>query len=347
MRIRLIVWIGCILAVLSTQAQAKALYRHIPPAETTPRKPLTLTVSIEQEWEAALEIHFRTQGTSSWQLAKLGRTKQKTYETTIPANYLQPPGLEYFIVVTKEGNPDSHVFASITYPHRVKINEDPKVNLQTRLLEQNHRRRAGVRIAGEWVDYGRDAQSNPASYYRMEAAVSYLLLALPIKTLRLGYVEQRGETRMRPLSCKEELTSETAFRGSWFALGLIPKDGIELDLGGIALLNTCDFSAGGQGELRVGVERGTHIAVGGELIPGIGFAGHFRLAWSTVPDFFMAASVALSNHPGDEERFGVRLIYDLARQLAYGFSGGLRFSYQARDRKFGRLTGGLSLTYEF
>jgi hypothetical protein len=157
--------------------------------------------------------------------------------------------------------------------------------------------------------------------------VNFLLLALPLKTLRFGFSRQHGDA--------EHIAS-------WFVLGLAHSDALELDVGAAIAIGDAP-TGGGRAELRIGVEQGTHIALGGEYIRTVHSVGRFRLAWATVPGFPMAASVEVSRYSGDDQDVHVRLLYDLTKSFDNGIMGGLRLGYQGDSR----LAGGATVGYEF
>jgi hypothetical protein len=104
---------------------------------------------------------------------------------------------------------------------------------------------------------------------------------------------------------------------------------------------------GCRAEFRVGVEAGTHIALGTEVILDVGTAGFLRLGWGTVPGFPMAATVEITDFPAPHRATGVRLLYDVYHELPAGFRVGVRAGYQARDQLIGGATLGLRTALEF
>ena len=75
--------------------------------------------------------------------------------------------------------------------------------------------------------------------------------------------------------------------------------------------------------------------------------GFFRLGWGTVPKWPMAATVEVSNLPASHRDVGVRLYYDLAREVAPGVRIGARIGYAARNQSVAGFTGGAGAAVEF
>jgi hypothetical protein len=224
----------------------------------------------------------------------------------------------------------------------VVVDELPAQLRQARLLAARDGRRAEVSARFDLVSY--TSSGAPADgYYRVEGAVGYLLLALPVKTLRFGYIDQHGQHDLGGAGGM----MRTRFRGGWSEVTLALSDGLEVDARVVALVNDKSFDVGGRGEVRVGIEHGSHIALGFEWFGGAGAAGHFRLAWDTVPRFPMSAAIEIGTYPVPGGDLGVRFIYDVTRELPHGVDIGARVSYQARDQDSGGLTGGLHGRFSF
>jgi hypothetical protein len=107
------------------------------------------------------------------------------------------------------------------------------------------------------------------------------------------------------------------------------------------------FNVGGRGELRIGPEQGSHVALGGEAVVDVGSMAFFRLGWDTVPALPMAATIELTDFPATHRATAVRLIYDVGHPFANGLRVGARVGYQARDQGIGGATLGTNLSFEF
>jgi uncharacterized protein involved in copper resistance len=61
----------------------------------------------------------------------------------------------------------------------------------------------------------------------------------------------------------------------------------------------------------------------------------------------MAATVEITNLPASHRATGVRLYYDIAREVAPGVRLGLRVGYAARNQSVAGFTGGAGAAVEF
>jgi hypothetical protein len=198
-----------------------------------------------------------------------------------------------------------------------------------------------VSTSFEYVEFGTTTARGddiPDHYYRIDADFAYRLLAYPLEELRVGY------TRL----CNETNCSDKGFKvGGWFELGLGVVEGVRLD-GRVMVMATKEgFALGGRLEGRLGVRDGSHIAMGVETLADVGTNGFFRLGWGTVPETPMAATVEISQIPDDTRPAGVRLYYDIARNIGGGFRAGLRVGYAARNQNVAGFTGGANVLVDF
>jgi len=344
--------------VPSAAAATVSRVRHIPPSEAAPDTALELAVSVDQAWEATLEIRYRPVGTGAWQSATFTRREADEYVVTIPAAAMQPPGIEYFLISTGEVT-YSH-FASPEMPHRVNVFRDAVEVRRDEHLARHQNHRAQVHTAAEYVDYGSRAIAGkeiPDRYYRIDVDVGYRVLRFPLATLRFGYTHLIGETpnggrgddgRCMPTTPDADCIFEAGLKGGgWFELHFILRDGIEVDTRGMVMATQEGFNVGGRTELRLGDSQGSHFGLGAEIIADVGMAGYFRLGWGTVPGFPMAATVEVTNFPAPHRAAAVRLFYDVARPLGNGMKVGARVGYQARDQQIGGATAGLNASFDF
>lgn len=339
-------------------AETVSRVRHVPPAQAAPGAALDIVVDVGEAWEATLEVRYRPVDTGAWQHATFARREQEQYVATIPAQSVQPPGLEYFLVSV--GQATYTHFASSERPHRVNVFRSAVEVRRAKHLARHGGHRAQVRMAAEYVDYGdRDVAGKTIAdrYYRVDAAVGYRVLSFPLRTLRFGYTHLIGETptgsrgddgSCLPADPSESCTFEAGLKGGgWFELEFVLRDGLEIDARGMVMATQEGFNVGGRTEVRIGDSQGSHIGLGTELIADVGFSGFFRLGWGTVPGFPMAATVEVTDFPAPHRATSVRLFYDVARSLPGGFRVGARVGYQARDQQIGGATAGMNATFDF
>lgn len=335
---------------------------HVPLAVADLDQPVEVTASVDRAWQATLEIHYRPAG-QPWRAATFERSPEGAYLARLPAEVASPPGFDYYIdSVAGDGARTAH-FASAADPHRVMVLESSRTADQRRELAAYGNRRAEVRSSFEWVDFGRRRISPTANvpdhYYRVEVDAAYRVLRFPLHTMRLGYTRLLGitpETERGPGSCTDldpdaDCKIDAGLRaGGWVEVRLRLLRAVDVDVRGMVQATQDGFNVGTRDEIRIGPERGSHVALGVEAIADIGSAFFFRLGWDTVPSLPMAATIEISDFPASHRAAGVRLIYDLTYPLGdTGARAGLRAGYQARDQGIGGVTlgGRIDLDFDF
>lgn len=345
------------LAAAAAPAHADGV-RHLPPSEATASEPLRLSAEVTRASERTLLLRYRPVGTTTWNQLEFARGDDG-WVATVPAAEVVPPGVEYFIAST-EGAAATDEFASAAAPHQVGVYADERELRRGRDLARAGFRRSRAHVAAEYVSYGaRAAGSNDIAdhYYRVDADFGYRLLAYPLEEIRFGYTRLEGYVpqsgREPPRVCETEPDSDecrvyAGFKvGGWFELGFGLAEGVRLDLRGIVVANQVSAAPGVRAELRTGHLDSNHVAFGVEYTSDVGTAGFFRLAWATVPQVPMAATVEVTDYPTTSRDTGVRLLYDVYHPLPSGLRLGARLGYAARDQRVGGPTAGLSASFDF
>jgi hypothetical protein len=229
----------------------------------------------------------------------------------------------------------------------VRTSRTAKELRRDRELTRVRGRRSRIRVAGEYVDFGRDPDARDY-YYRLDADWSYRLMLYPLDQIRFGYTRLIGEVPdALPGVCAVPPCRPGFKVGGWAEVRLGLAEGIALDARVIAAATHVTFRPGGRAELRFGHEDGNHLAFGVEGIQDVGGTAHFRLGWDTVPRLPMAATIALTSLPSAERPIGLRLTYEIAGDVRPGVRLGGRLGYQGRDANAGGLSFGLTSTFDF
>jgi hypothetical protein len=362
MRARPITMVSLVALIPAAAAADTTHIYHVPPAEAADGVAFPIEATIDRAWEASLQLKYRAIGGRDWHSEAFQRSGEEAhFLATVPPDYVKPPGFEYYIVGTDKAGAGQAHFASEVDPHQVSVPEKADAVLRNQELARVGNRRARVRFAGEYVDFG---SRNIAGmdirdyYYRIDADFTYRLLQLPLYQLRFGGTRLIGLT---PATSRDDGTCDPdredvagTCRGragisvaGWAETRLRLNSLIDADLRGIVAATKTGFSPGGRLEMRAGPESGSHVAVGIEYLPETGFNAWVRLAWDTVPHFPMAATIEITDYPASHRATAVRLIYDLAYPLKNGLRVGLRGGYQARDEGIGGPTAGGNLALEF
>lgn len=326
------------LALVLASSTASAAITHVPPAEATAGTPIELVAEAPPA-SPTLVVHYRVHRTGSpeaFQNLELVRKDAGRWVAVVPATAVAAPGLDYYIT-----SGDRPVFASPSWPHTMPVMVTESSERRARDLVRADNRRSRVNTSFEYVEFGTSmirGAAVPDHYYRIDADFSYRLLAYPLEELRVGY------TRL----CNETNCSDKGFKvGGWFELGLGVVEGVRFDGRVMVMATEQGFALGGRMEGRLGVRDASHIAMGVEHLADVGTSGFFRLGWGTVPGTPMAATVEISQIPDESRPAGVRLYYDISRNLGSGFRAGVRVGYAARTQNVAGFTGGLNALVDF
>ena len=184
-----------------------------------------------------------------------------------------------------------------------------------------------------------------------DADFTYRLWAYPLEELRVGYTRLLGTTRVADSTMcggQPACEADAGFKvAGWFELGLAAVEGFHLDLRAAVMATAEGFAVGGRVEGRLGTRDASHVAVGVDYMADVGVAGFFRLGWGTVPGLPMAATVEVTNLPLIDRDTGVRLYYDITREVGGGVRIGGRVGYAARTQLVAGFTGGGNVSVDF
>lgn len=321
---------------------AGAQVRHVPPAQADAGKQLEL-VAQAPATTATLVAHVRTKG-AAWSTIDLVRKDENSWVAVVPPDAIMPPGIEYYMTAG-----DQPVFASPEWPHTLAVAVPADDERRARDLVRVQGRRSRVNTMGEWVEYGK-SRNLVDHYYRFDADFSYRLWTYPLEEIRVGYTRLLGETLQPTQMCPTSApcSGDAGFKvAGWFELGLAAVEGVRLDARMIVMATQAGFAVGGRGEARLGDREASHVAVGAEYLADVGANAYFRLGWGTVPGVPMAATVEVTNLPASDTNTGVRLYYDIARDVGAGVRLGVRVGYASRNQNVAGFTGGAGASVEF
>jgi hypothetical protein len=342
--------LALLIVIAPAVAYADVPVVHVPPASAAADANLELSAEAPAS-SATLTAHYRHPGDREFAKVELVRKGETTWTAIVPAAAVVAPGLEYYLAAGTAA-----VFASPQAPHEMRVESSASDDRRVRDLARFKGRRYRVRTAGEFVNYGTrnvDAPSGPQielpdQFYRLDAEFTYRVLAYPLEEMRFGITRLIGKTELPMCATGTRCTGEVGFGGgAWIELGLGLIEGVRFDGRISVAANQEDVAVGGRGELRLGVLDGSHVAAGVEHLADVGTAGFFRLGWGTVPGVPMAATVEVTNLPAATRDVGVRLYYDVARELGGGVRLGARVGYAARNQTVAGFTGGGNVTIDF
>jgi hypothetical protein len=321
-----------LIALALSSRLAHAAVTHVPPAEAIAGTQVELVADAPAA-TPTLVVHYRAHGAAAFATLELVRKEGTQWVAVLPPAAVVTPGVDYYITAG-----DEPAFASPSWPHTVPVMESTSSERRGRDLARTGGRRSRVHTQFEFVNFGTTTAGDVDHedyYYRFDADFAYRLLAYPLEELRVGYTRLVGD-------------GDKGFKvGGWFELGLGPVEGVRLD-GRVMVMATQEgFALGGRIEGRLGDRDASHIALGVESLADVGTSGFFRLGWGTIPRTPMAATVEITQVPAHTNEAGVRLIYDIGRDLGNGVRLGVRVGYAARDQDVAGFTGGGNVVVDF
>ena len=337
-----------VLALAGGVAAAAPSIRHVPPGSVTAGASLELVAEVPPATPKVM-VHYRNAGMAAFATLELVRKDDAHWVAVVPSGQVIAPGIEYYL--DAGGEP---VFASPQWPHTIPVHASAQAERRMRDLKRIDNHRSRIHTSGEWVDYGtRTVNANGTDvklvdrYYRLDADFSYRLLAYPLEELRVGFTRLLGDTES--MTCTEPpCTAQAGYRvGGWFELGLGAIEGVRFDGRVLVMATQTGFKVGGRFEARLGVLDASHVALGVESMADVGTNGYFRLGWGTVPGLPMAATVEVTTMPDNVRSTGVRLYYDIARDVGRGVKLGLRVGYAARTQQVAGFTSGANAAVDF
>lgn len=342
------------------------ILQHDPVAWTRPDVPLQLVAKWQTVPSRATDLwlHYRAygrppgrpSGQAVFQHVKFGLRNETTFEAEIPAAALTGDAIEYYLSSRPSGadsGPETLHFASPSWPHIVIIAVEDAERTRRGLLAQHIGNHSQFRFSGLYVDRGaRTIQSSDGKnrfdsrdyYYRLEGDYTYRILAA-VYSIRIGGGVLRGDsfTLAQPLPVRVDNVGLTyGFAEVRFRFGRL----VRLDLRATLGAGPNHFDGGGGAQLLIGLDPGTHFAIGGDGVSSVGVRAWVRLAWNTVPHVPMSFTLEASNLPLGQDVGGLMYLTAGYRPSRY-MSFDLQLGYAHRDKAVGGPITGLALKFEF
>jgi hypothetical protein len=333
---------------------------HRPPATWLAGLPQRLEAVVERDWEVArVIVGVRAAGQAEFETLEMGRTsgRDQIFRADVPADRVQPPGLEYFIATADASGRLQPRFASQERPHSVLVTGTTE---RAERLERHHGHRSSLRLSGEWTRYGTrrlgpwvPVLTEPGSdmFWTVGVDYRYRLMGVlydihfGLRGLRGGYARIQGDDG----GGTSDALSDPAFYSGHAGITLEAHRLLSFETDLIVGATESGFAAGVSGLVRIGRIAATRLELSGEYNSGSGSVGTLRFAWDTVPYVPMALAVELNDFPaGDTHPVGTRLLYDIGAEVSDAVTLAARVGYAARsDSVDGGWVLGLASTYEF
>jgi hypothetical protein len=330
---------------------------HAPPSVAPAGEALTVKADIVQPHlvkNAWLVYRATTRGPI--QTTPFRRASDGPYLAIVPAEQVEAPALYYAIELETVEGKRVQVFASRNAMFRVSVPAEYDDLRERALLERLDGRRSEVTTSAEYVLFGStDATiADPVAgtsrvegiqdrYYRIESGYTYRPLGTVAEfSIRLGLVRGRsvvpGETDTSQFDVGLNYGSpRVRFR---------IDDALHVETGLLTSVTEVGFSLGAGGAVLVGDPYGTHLTFGFETVQTFGTRMFSRMDIAASDRVMVAPVIELTDMP-HADRYGVRLMSEVAYDAGAGVRLAARGGYQARTFTSGGPSVGTSLSYAF
>ncbi len=317
---------------------------HNPSSEAVAGANLPLVfVLVQPDRVASAFLHYRTIGAKTFQRLLLVREHDQYLRGVIPAQFVAPPGVEYFVEVSTPTGRSGLALASPQSPVALRVAPPPFTDRWGAAPG-----RSSLKISADYQDFAsldkragdrtdKVVSGNVDFVYQMRSAVQSLGVGYGTYWGRGGYADT-----------------------TWDATNPVPKAGFhygyaDIELGGhvekvavtaggrmIAGVGRDGFGLGVEGRLRIGAREGTSLAFSARTVEEIGFLTDIKFGARPAPKLLVGISVGATDMPNKGD-VGVRLATELEWIGFQNVSLIVRGSWQGRDTLHGGLGGGAGL----
>lgn len=324
--------------------------------------PAGVALLISVQWQdppteaTDLFLHYRRFGEARFERVRFGLRDTATFSALIPESVVRPGTLEYYLSCRSSSDEDEDeqpLFARPDWPHAVTVQLDDAERRSREMLAQHVGNRSQFRFYGLYVDRGlrtvisADGQRTRELrdyYYRLEGDFTYRILS-GVYSIRIGGGVLRGEsfTLQEPLPVYVDNVGLTyGFAEVRFRFGRLVRMDLRATLGA----GPQHFDGGGGGQILIGLDPGTHFAVGADGVSSVGVRAWVRLAWNTVPRVPMSFTLEASNLPLGADMGGLMYL-TLGYRFHRYFSFDANLGYAHRGKEVGGPILGLAPKIEF
>jgi hypothetical protein len=316
-----------------------------------------LTMGVEMPGASGAVLHVRHAGEMAYRSYPMRAAGAGYFRTTVPADQMKAPEVEYFVESVNAAGVSSQVIASAEGPDRIEVHDAPRP-------EPPAKTDATVAVFTDYADYNRLRRDDYS--WQTEGYFGLRYQDKGVRAVRSGFGVYRGVG-----GSLDEL-DVLGFEGRKVGLtygylegefGVSTFTGL---IGRLALGLTNDgVSGGGQFFVRLGNDRLTNILLGGEVLGGIGLKGIAELQWNTIPRVPIVIRTEVTNQPaGTAPRrplatggvpansdsvgggdIGARAMLQVGYRVVPSFTLSVRGSYEGRTIQHAGPGGGLGVNY--
>jgi hypothetical protein len=300
-------------------------------------------VLVQPDRVASAFLHYRTIGAKTFQRLLLVREYDQYLRGVIPARFVAPPGVEYFVEVSTPSGRSGLALASPQAPVALRVAPPPFTDRFGAAPG-----RSSLKLSGDYQDFAyldkragdrtdKVLSGNVDFIYQMHSAVQALGVGYGTIWGRGGYANEVFDEANPP--------PKAGFHYGYADIelgGHVEKVAVTGGFRMIAGVGREGFGLGAEGRLRIGSREGTSLAFAARTIEEIGFLTDIRFGARPAPKLLVGISVGATDQPNRGD-VGVRLATELEWIGFQNVSVILRGSWQGRDIDHGGLGGGAGL----
>jgi len=332
-------------AATVSSTEVVATVDHQPAGTAVAGANLPLVFVLEQpERVASAFLHYRTIGAKTFQRLLLVREHDQYLRGVIPARFVAPPGVEYFVEVSTPSGRSGLALASPQSPIALHVAPPPFTDRWGAAPG-----RSSLKLSGDYQDFAyldkragdrtdKVLSGNVDFVYQMHSAVQALGVGYGTIWGRGGFADRTFDPATNPVP-------KAGFHYGYADLelgGRVEKVAVTGGFRMIAGVGREGFGLGAEGRLRIGAREGTSLAFSARTIEEIGFLTDIRFGARPAPKLLVGISVGATDQPNRGD-VGVRLATELEWIGFQNVSIIVRGSWQGRDIDHGGLGGGAGL----
>lgn len=273
---------------------------HAPPRTSPAGQPIDVVFAMAApDQVASAFLHVRTRDALTYRKFLLAREHGIYLRGAIPAEFVKPPGVAYFVEASTPDGRAARALGSAARPQYVAVVEP---TLPDRLSHSSGR--SFLRLGFDALSYhnlDRRSGDRTDQLASTSLEVTYWVGGA-IDSIGIGYGVMAGQGGARDAVW----TSDTPAPRSGLNFGYADVElgghvaGVRVSLGGqlIAGVGRTRFGLGGEGRIRIGNRNATNLMVGVRQLDQVGWLSQLRFATPLTQRVGLATFLGATNQPG-------------------------------------------------
>ncbi len=297
----------------------------------------------QPERVASAFLHYRVRGARKFHSLLLVREHDIYLRGGIPAQFVVPPGLDYFVEVSTPSGRSGLALGSPAQPIALSVAPPPLIDQFAAAPGLS-----SVKLSADYLDFASlDRRSGTRTDRMVTANVDFVYrLRSFVQTLGVGYGVISGTGGFADLVYTDASPApRTGFQYGYADLevgGRIEKIPLSMGTRLIAGVGRDGFGTGIEGRFRLGSREATNLMFAARTIEQIGFITDIRFGARPANNLLLGISVGATDQPARGD-IGVKLGTELEWIGFENVSVIIRGSWQGRDIEHGGLGGGAGL----